>query len=359
MAGLQATTTCVIVAALAFFAGMPRVGASEPIKASGTVDLSIYTQPQRMVEVEAGRRLNLVCIGEGSPTVVFDIGVGDPAGDWALVQPRVAQFTRTCSYDRAGIGFSDGSGSDGSSAEIVADLRRLLAAASIAPPYVLVGQSYGGMNVRLFQYLHPDEVAGLVLVDPAHEDQDEGFRLLSPKVRSRAEWVALREPGRRDRERCIRAADNGVDPASESFKGCVADPPALLPEAIKPMYLQMQHGAKFQRAQGAEETAVFDASVEQLRANRRGFGDLPVIVLSRSAENRPLRNWETHHLRDARYRFWLGLHRGLADSSSRGEQRVIAHSDHHLMLSQPQAVVTAVQDVLSAAAKKQSDGERD
>lgn len=330
---------------------LPTVATS---REDGGVDFSIYVKPQRLIEVEPGRKLNLVCIGEGSPTVVFDIGVGDPAGDWALVQTRMGKSHRTCSYDRAGIGFSDTSSGGGSSAEIVADLRRLLSAASIKPPYLLVGQSSGGMNVRLYYYLHPEEVIGLVLVEPAHEDQDEGFRMLSPRAFSRAAWVAIREPGRIDRERCIKAAEEGVDTASITFKGCIADPPALLPDAIKPMYLAMQSTAKFQRAQGAEETAVYAASAEQLRNNRRAFGDLPVIVLSRSAEARPLRNWETQRLRETRYRFWLSLHQDLADSSSRGEHRVIDNSDHLLQLSQPAAVVTAIHDVLSLVSNKQS-----
>jgi pimeloyl-ACP methyl ester carboxylesterase len=207
------------------------------------------------------------------------------------------------------------------------------------------------MNVRLFYYLHPDEVVGLVLVEPAHEDQDEGFRMLSPRTLSRSAWVAEREQGRLSRAKCIAAAARGVDPASDAFEGCAVDPPEHLPDAVKPMYLQMQYTEKFQRAQGAEEQAVFAQSVDQLRAHRRGFGDLPVIVLSRSAEDRPLRDWETPHLRAARYQMWLDLHRSLADSSSRGERRIVPDSDHLLMLSQPGAVIAAVRDVLAMAAK--------
>ncbi len=316
-------------------------------------DFSIYTEPQRMVEVEPGRRLNLVCLCAGSPTVIFDIGVGDPAGDWSLVQPEVAKLTRTCSYDRAGLGFSDPGTGAGSSAEIVADLKRLLTVASIEPPYLLVGQSYGAMNVRLYYYLYPDDVVGLVLVEPAHEEQDEGFRMLSPRKLSRRDWVAFREPGRLSRAKCIAAARRAVDPGSDEFKDCVVEPPAQMPDAIKTMYLNMQSSEKFQRAQGTEEQAVFAESVEQLRANRRGFGDLPVIVLSRSAEDRALRDWETRHLRNVRYQLWLDLHRSLADSSSQGERRIVPNSDHLLMLSQPEAVVTAVQDVLAIVASTQ------
>jgi Predicted hydrolases or acyltransferases (alpha/beta hydrolase superfamily) len=335
------------VALTIFGAALSICGFAVASEKSDSTDFSVYTKPQHLVEVEPGRRLNLVCSGKGSPTVVFDIGVGDPAGDWSLVQPKVATFTRACSYDRAGIGFSDGSAGHGSSAEIVADLKRMLAKASIDPPYILVGQSYGGMNVRLYYYLHPEEVKGLVLVEPAHEDQDEGFRMLSPRALSRTDWVALREPGRLSREKCIEAASRDALHERDKFKDCVVDPPKTLPDAVKPMWLNMQFSEKFQRAQGAEEEAVFAESVQQLRTHRRGFGNLPVIVLSRSADDRPLRDWETKHLRAARYQFWLDLHRGLADSSSRGEQRIVPKSDHLLMLSQPEAVVTAVKDVFT------------
>jgi pimeloyl-ACP methyl ester carboxylesterase len=326
------------------------------LAADGASDYSIYTEPQRLVEVAPGRHINLVCLGEGSPTVIFDIGVGDPAGDWSLVQPQVAEFTRACSYDRAGLGFSDPGDGGGSSGEIVADMKRLLSAASIAPPYILVGQSYGGMNVRLYYYTHPEEVVGLVLVEPSHEEQDEGFRMLSLRALSRADWVAGREPGRLARERCIERARQGAQETDARFREeCVVDPPVRLPDAIKPMWFRAQFSEQFQRTQGAEERAVFAESVEQLRRSRRGFGDLPVVVLSRSPEERPLREWETRHLRDARYRFWLDLHRGLADSSSRGDHRVVPESDHLLMLSQPDAVVQAIRDIFETVSERRTD----
>jgi hypothetical protein len=108
----------------------------------------------------------------------------------------------------------------------------------------------------------------------------------------------------------------------------------------------MQRHLPFQHAQGREEGAVFDASVDQLREARRGARDLPLIVLSRSPDTSKLREWETPHLRDARYRVWTGLHRAIADSSSRGEQRVVPDSTHSMHLSNPDAVIQAIDDVL-------------
>src|SRR5579862_5399106 len=101
----------------------------------------VYLHPQRLVAIESSRRVNVYCKGTGSPTVVFDSGRGDDLMVWALVQPTVSAETRACSYDRAGLGFSDPSSRARTSANAVEDLHRLLRAAHLPPPYVLVGHS--------------------------------------------------------------------------------------------------------------------------------------------------------------------------------------------------------------------------
>lgn len=305
-----------------------------------------YARPQRRVEVEAGRRLNLYCLGEGSPTVVFDSGLAEPTSTWFKVQPRVAEQSRACSYDRAGSGFSDAGTRAGSSANIVDDLRRLLAAAQIAPPYVLVGHSYGGMNVRLYYYLHPDDVAGMVLVDPSHEDQAEGYRMLSPRGYTRAQWQALGDPGIATRRACVSAAAKGFEPATEDYRRCVFDAPGQMPPVLQQAYLAMQQRPAFHQAQLTEEESVFAASAAQLQAARRSFIDLPVIVLTHAPDTSPLRDWETAALRKARTAMWHNLHASLADSSARGVHRVVADSDHAIQLSQPDAVVAAIIEML-------------
>lgn len=310
------------------------------------VDYKAYAGPQRLVEVEPGRRLNLVCMGEGTPTVVFDSGLAEPTSTWFRVQPRVAQHTRACSYDRAGSGFSDAGTQPGTSANIVHDLRRLLAAAKIEPPFLLVGQSYGGMNVRLHYYLHPDEVVAMVLVDPSHEDQTEGYRLLSPRGYTRAQWKALGDPGLAARRACVVAAAQGFEPGTEAFRNCVFDAPEQMPPLLRRAYLDMQQRPAFHQAQLTEEESVFATSAEQLSAARRSFMDLPVIVLTQAPDVAPLRNWETAALRKARGAMWQNLHAGLAAGSARGVHRVIADSDHSIQLSQPDAVVAAIIEVL-------------
>jgi pimeloyl-ACP methyl ester carboxylesterase/membrane-associated phospholipid phosphatase len=109
--------------------------------------------------------LHLVCAGSGTPTVVLDAGLGNDARAWSRVQPEVATFTRVCAYDRAGLGSSSPPPRPHSNSQMAAELRELLRAAKVPPPFVLVGHSMGGTNVRLFAASHYSFVAGMVLVD--------------------------------------------------------------------------------------------------------------------------------------------------------------------------------------------------
>jgi pimeloyl-ACP methyl ester carboxylesterase len=144
-----------------------------------------------MVDV-GGRSLHIHCAGHGAPVVVFDAGLGNDGSAWASVQPEVARFTQACAYDRAGRGYSDPAPKPRPSRLMAADLHELLARAGVAGPYVLVGHSLGGLNVRLYAAEHPDDVAGMVLVDATSEDQDRVFDLLPP---GKADFTAgVRDP---------------------------------------------------------------------------------------------------------------------------------------------------------------------
>ena len=141
-----------------------------------------YPMPGRFVEVE-GHRMHLDCRGAGSPTVLLDAGLGDSASTWALVQPQVARFTRVCSYDRPGLGWSDPAPGSRDSAHVAALVKALLKNAHVEGPYILVGHSFGGYNQLLFWSLHRDQVKGIVLVDSSHPDQLNRFPpSLSPEA---------------------------------------------------------------------------------------------------------------------------------------------------------------------------------
>ena len=134
-----------------------------------------------------GYRLHLYCTGTGrpgSPTVILDEGQAATSLGWSKVQPGVASFTRVCSYDRAGYGWSDTSPLPRTAGRMVAELHTLLARAGVAGPYVLVGHSYGGLLMHLYTYTYPQQVAGLVLVDSAHVDQTRSSELRQGNVNS-------------------------------------------------------------------------------------------------------------------------------------------------------------------------------
>jgi pimeloyl-ACP methyl ester carboxylesterase len=128
--------------------------------------------PRRGHLVQVGSiRMNIDCSGQGSPTVILESSSGGPSVDWLRVQPEVAKFSRVCSYDRAGYGWSDSGPKPRSSLQIARELEQLLRAAGERSPYVLVGHSMGGYNIRVYTSQYPSEVAGMVFVDASHEDQ--------------------------------------------------------------------------------------------------------------------------------------------------------------------------------------------
>ena len=120
-----------------------------------------YPPPGRLIDI-GGRKLHLYCTGKGSPTVILMAGGGAYSIDWALVQPRIAENTRVCSFDRAGLGWSDSGPAEETVEETVGDLHTLLHAAGENEPFVLVGGSIGGIFIQAYQHAYPQEIAGLV-----------------------------------------------------------------------------------------------------------------------------------------------------------------------------------------------------
>src|SRR5580698_9800446 len=135
---------------------------------SSSADI-LYAQPGQLVPVN-GFRLNLYCMGSGSPTVVFDSGWEDWAPAWSTVQPQIAKWMRACSFDRAGAGFSDPGPMPRTSVRIAKELHTAMHSAHIAGPYILVGNAFGGDNMRTFADLYMGEVAGLVMDDADSDD---------------------------------------------------------------------------------------------------------------------------------------------------------------------------------------------
>jgi pimeloyl-ACP methyl ester carboxylesterase len=137
------------------------------------MDRRAYPPPGQMIDV-GGYQMHLYCTGanvDGSPTVLLEQGLGGISSGWALVQPEIAKVTRVCSYDRAGMGWSDSSPEPRDAQHIAQELHTLLQSANILGPYVLVGWSAGGLYAREYAGQYGDEVIGLVLIDSMHTDQ--------------------------------------------------------------------------------------------------------------------------------------------------------------------------------------------
>jgi pimeloyl-ACP methyl ester carboxylesterase len=305
----------------------------------------IYAAPNRLVEVEPGRRLNLYCLGSGSPTVVFDSGLGGGTTAWSPVQKQIAEKTRACSYDRAGRNFSDPGTRASTSANIVDDLHKLLVAAGEKPPFVLVGHSLGGLNMRLFADTYRDEVVGMVLVDPMHEDQSEKYRALDPAKATREEWDKQRE-AQYARQRACRdaAAGAGFPEGSEIRKQChIGETDGLYGPEINAAYARLELKPAYWQGFLSENENAFTTSSDQVRASRRSYGDMPLIVLTRAPASK--KKDETQQARDVRTQLWGQMHDDIASTSPRGENRVIPDSTHAIQFDQPAAVIDAVLEV--------------
>ena len=194
----------------------------------------IYARPGIVATSHDGAHLNFICLGSGSPTVVFDAGYSDWSPAWAVVQPRVAAFTRACSYDRAGSGLSGPGPKPRTTERIATDLHDALLTGGIAGPYVFVGSAFGGDHIRAFADLYPSEVAGLVLVDADASDvdtsenrraDDEGDRDYVPDLKQcrdaiaagRTDFALAAPPGRPARK-CAQMFFRGLPEREWSAK---------------------------------------------------------------------------------------------------------------------------------------------
>jgi pimeloyl-ACP methyl ester carboxylesterase len=195
--------------------------------------------PGRLVAIGGGRTLYLNCTGSGSPTVVLEAGFGGDSTMWNAVQPPLSRTTRTCSYDRAGLGNSLPMPGVHDAADEIADLQRLLAAAHVPPAYVLVGHSYGGLLVRLFAHAHARETAGVVLVDAMGRNQGRRARQVprAPTLPPVENGVNLRASERLD----AQVGTLGHTPLVVITHG-LGDPalPARVRRPIERLWMRMQ-----------------------------------------------------------------------------------------------------------------------
>jgi pimeloyl-ACP methyl ester carboxylesterase len=273
------------------------------------LDRRALTPPGRMLAVE-GETMHIHCTGAGAPTVVLEAGAFGFAQVWARVQPHLSEHTRVCSYDRAGLGWSDdGDAHDGVAA--AARLRALLTAADEPGPYVLVGHSLGGAMIRIFAARYPDDVVGLGFIDPTHPDQLERFP---------SEARAAHERVTRVLAVLAKLSYVGVTRVSNPLGRLHAGLPDDDYRAAC-----MFNSSPHHIASSAAEFAAWDTTMRAARASR-ALGDRPVVVLSASE---PMEGMSREIFEQGQR-----LHAEIAELSTRGRHVIVEDSQHMSLLTQ-------------------------
>jgi pimeloyl-ACP methyl ester carboxylesterase len=292
-------------------------------------DRRFNSMPGKLVDVQ-GRKMHIDCMGEGMPTVVLDSGLGDSFISWRKVQPEIAKFVRVCSYDRAGLGYSDASPGSRDSKAIATELHELLQEASIAPPYIMVGHSMAGYDVRVYASLYRSEVAGMVLVDASHPDQENRF---PPELKNMAgSW-----------EREAEFLEYSMPFGIPRLLG-------LCDEDIRQRAAECNwHSAR----EGLAEMRAMPTSAAEAGATG-SLGDLPLAVLSHdpdkpSSELPPDLAKTTN---DA----WEKMQEELAHLSSRGTQSIAKNSAHYIQIDRPELVIDAIHNIVNQARQTAAAG---
>jgi pimeloyl-ACP methyl ester carboxylesterase len=313
--------------------------------AQAPIESQAYAAPQRLITIDGSRRLNIYCTGTGSPTVVLDAGGGGWSIAWAAVQPLVAARTRACSYDRAGLGFSDPGPMPRTTEAIVGDLHELLHRAGERPPYVLVGHSMGGFDVRLFADRYPDEVAGMVLVDPSSEEQWTRFNEILPRLATIDASYQL--PIFR---RCAAAArSHELEPGMPAARECVPRDNPAFGSALNATLQQFARRAYTWKTMESELESEDPTDRAELVAAQKSCGAMPVIVLTGGAQFKQFQR--LIGLSDsqviAAQQTWSAMHDSLAACSSHGVNHQVPGTGHDIPRERPQAVADAIFEVIA------------
>jgi pimeloyl-ACP methyl ester carboxylesterase len=304
-------------------------GASYQAIATGA-EAHRFPEPGQLIDI-GGFRLKLNCVGKGSPTVVLEAGLGDVLIEWKRVQSQIAAFTRVCSYDRAGYGGSDPGPMPRTSAQIAKELHTLLQKAGEKPPYLLVGHSFGGYNVRVFNGQHPDQVSGIVLVDATQEDQYE----LLPKA-----WNEIGTAMLTRYKNQARWAPVFIDLGIARVK--------LLSQGIQGSYLILQ--SKYVKARAAELEVIQTSAAQARKAGNIGEKPLVVLTAGRNSDTSLKGGLSNRDFEDYQ-RTWDDLQMRLAHLSTQGKRTIVPDSGHDIPSERPDAIVEAVRELCAAISR--------
>ena len=280
----------------------------EPI--AEAADAKAYPPPGQLVDV-GGYHLHINCTGTGSPTVVIDAGQGDWSTSWGSVQQEVAKTTRICTYDRAGLGWSEAGPLPRDAAQFAKELHTLLQNANIPGPYVMVGHSLGGASVRVFVQDYASQVAGVVLIESMNPSQ-----ATQPYVQAQSQSDPQSQPFSLQ----AALARFGIGRLLVKLP-VIASSVEAGQEAYYPLYVRPQ---SLQTADN--ELGGIPASLAQAAAVKT-FGDLPLIVLTGKLNDRPgWQEWQTE----------------LLQLSSNSQQLFAQNSGHIIQSDEPEAAVAAI-----------------
>ena len=300
--------------------------------ASLSASQALPPAPGQLVDIGRGRRLHLLCSGQGSPAVVLEAGASSFALDWTLVQREIAKTNHVCSYDRAGMGWSDPLPADATVTD-TADLHALLTAAKVPAPIVLVGASRGGLLIRNYLLDHPNDVAALVFVDPASEDRlfsmvgNEAVLIAdmtAEQIRSTLPFYPVKVPR--------RPVQRGTP--FDRLPPDLYQQRLLLDERLVAAGPETVTREQIFRLRDYERNML--ARLQASRKTPTPFGDRPTVVLSRGDERNADRE---------------SVHAALAKLSTRSRHAVIVPAGHEIHLFDPPAVVGAIREVLGQLAR--------
>ena len=276
--------------------------------------------PGRLVDV-GGHKMHLDCEGRGAPTAVLESGLGDDSTVWHKVQPEIAKLTRVCSYDRAGLGYSDPRRDQvPDSRNIAENLHMLLVNAGVSPPYVLVGHSLGGIHIRVYENLYPSDVAGMVLIDSDHPDQENRLPPEMNKMQSRLDWKS-------------------------KLWGLAA--PLGIPRLLGVCGVTVDCHWQTVRAREAEVQAI-GASEDEAR-HTRSLDSMPLVVVSRDPEKGAAPGLIPTGVSQRFEHQWVQMQKELGRLSANGSRVVATGSTHYVQIDRPDVVIAAIRTVLGAA----------
>ena len=280
-------------------------------------DLERYPPPGEMIDVD-GRLMHINCIGEGSPTLILELGVGSASFSWYDIHKRLSGITRTCAYDRAGLGYSESTDQPKRATDVASRLHKLLRNAGIDDELVLVGWSAGGVYVREFYRCYPKRVVGMLLVNSSHEQQARRLPLGSGGGADPALNIAK------------HLAPYGLVRLSGLLDQRVASSRAS--DEAK-AYLRVTYHLSHSLDTVSQESDAFnfDINADQPPST---LGDLPLIVLAAGETGQ-----EAH----------TQLQRELAALSTNGKLIVAGDSDHNMHVDQPQLIIDAVKELVLRA----------